>query len=328
MYYSRSTLEEDKPFKKEEAITNILVNALLKGEKLTIAESKYICSKLKYMKSPKDGKPLFDDENFDQCAIPVFIDKYLNYRHNVDGWNEELDFLKRPIPLEQRKQDAALLNEHFKNWEKFITGKPAKTLLFREVQVETNRQIKKLSEYCKNALLGHNRYLYLRKSLILHSKFLYLTVNGYFEESGTKEKTVTICGHRLIMDAHAYVHILFRHFAAAIKEYQQDKSYHFANFDHRALPESIFEVIKSYSQVIDCSQFDEEKIFFRLNGTLYALWWKAVPYKGKQDDIVYMIKSLYPVKENRDLDKIARMTEMRFSAALSFLSDRVTMATH
>jgi hypothetical protein len=39
-------------------------------------------------------------------------------------------------------------------------------------------------------------------------------------------------------------------------------------FDHGALPESIFEVIKSYSQVIDCSQFDEEKIFFRMNGTL------------------------------------------------------------
>jgi len=49
-----------------------------------------------------------------------------------------------------------LLNEHFEDWDKFITGKPAKTLLFREVQVETNRQIKKLHEYCKNALIRDN----------------------------------------------------------------------------------------------------------------------------------------------------------------------------
>jgi hypothetical protein len=212
------------------------------------------------------------------------------------------------------------LDKHYVSWSNdVINNFRIKNELLRHVHIETNRQLKALKEYCNRVGYGSNRYNYIAKGIIFHSKFLYLTVLEYYEETNKKEESITICGNKIIIDSYAYVHILFRHYAAIVKEHQVDKSYHIGDFDHKQLPNEIFNILDKYAAIVKCDAFDKEKIFFKLNKTKYALWWKLTErqFKGKPKETVFRVETLYPVEAKRDLNKIAHLKETIVSDELS-----------
>jgi len=316
--FPRKQLQDhDKSLLEEQWITQVLFERLKAGDQLSLAERKYICSKLKYFKPNDPGLPPLSAEDIDACRDSVFTDLYLTYFKNYEGWYPQRDYKADEIPSNQKKADVAVLTGNYQRWQTVLSGKPLKDPLQRSVQVETNRQLKNLKFYCKRMGYGYNRYEHLAKGTILHSRFLYLTLLEYYQESNEKEKTITICGHKILFDANAYVHILFRHYAAQVKEHQQDKSYHPGDFDHRDLPGQLFEILESYRQVVDCNKFSESYLLFKFNGTNYILWWENKPYQGRATEPVLLIKTLYPVTEKRDLNKIATLKESRISENLS-----------
>ncbi len=317
MLYSRETLEKELSPQKSLAIFYELLEAINSGKDLTIAESKHFCGIMGVIKK-ENGTPFYDKKAYEQCKIPIFIETYLTYFNNLDGWNLQQDYKGYNIPLEQRLQDAQLLNESSVDWESLILGERSNSILIWEIQKETKIHLNDIVQHCKKNFLGYNRFLYLKKGVLLHSKFIYLTILGYEEENKSLFKAIEICGRKIVFDASSYVHILFRHYAADVKEYQQKRSYHFKDFDHRNLPNVIFEILKCYNIIITYEQFSENIVYFSLNGTIYSLWWKRKVYNDRKDNIVYLIKTLYPVEKPTEIQKIKIMAEKRYSDLLIF----------
>jgi hypothetical protein len=320
MAYSRADLLRQKTLIEEQAITQDLVDRLFAGEKLTVAEGRYICGRLELFKSGDPNVKPVDALDYPPCVDYIFMDKYLIYFKNFEGWDYQEDAFGE-IPIVQKLKDVAFLDHQFTLWQAdVIENTRLRDELLRHVQIETYRQLKALKEYCKQVGYGWNRYKHLAKGIALHSKFVYITILEYYQDGNPKEKTITICNRNFLIDSFAYVHILFRHYAAQVKEHQQDKSYHaFGDFDYKKLPDEIFDVLNHYSGIADCNSFDEEKVFLKFHDQLYAIWYKKMPrqLKGMPKTFVYRVETLYPVEAKRDLDKIADLKEAQFSATLS-----------
>jgi hypothetical protein len=320
MTYTRDTLYRKKTLIEEQTISQNLFNRLINSEKLTVAEGRYICGRLELLRSDDPNAVPLNGLDYPQCVNCIFMDKYVTYFKNFEGW----DYQEGPfgeIPKAQKIADISFLNDQYLLWKtNVVENLRLKDELLRHVQIETYRQLKTLKEYCKEVGYGSNRFKHLAKGLILNSKFTYITALEYYEDGNVKEQSIDICNHKIVVDSYAYVHILFRHYAAQVKEHLQDKSYHnLGDFDYKQIPKEIFSFLTQFSAVADCNSFDEEKVFFRFNGNLYALWWKKTPrqLKGLPKETIFRVETLYPVEAQRDLDKIAQKTEINITNTLS-----------
>jgi hypothetical protein len=318
--YNRVDLNREKTLAEEQTITQNLVNRLFAGEKLNVAEGRYICGRLELFKSDDPNAKPINAFDYPPCVDFIFMDKYLVYFKNHEGWDYQEDAFGE-ISLLQKRADVAFLDSQFIAWKtNIVENLRLKDELLRHIQIETYRQLKALGEYCAEVGYGWNRQRHLAKGVILHSKFVYITVLEYYQDGNPKEKTISICNRSFLIDSYSYVHVLFRHYAAQVKEHQQERSYHsFGDFDHKQLPNDIFNFLTQYAAVADCNKFDEEKIFLRLNGNLYALWYKKMPrqLKGMPKVFIYRVETIYPVKSKGDLLKISHLEELQISGALS-----------
>jgi hypothetical protein len=309
MVYKREELTKKKAPEEEQIVSQTLINLLAEGKHLSVAEARHICGQLRLWRKEGSNESI-DALQFDQCDDMIFINKYLLYFNKHEVWFDIEDF-NGPVPLDQKKLDITFLDRHFQAWENdVISNLRLSDEKLRHVSIETNRQIKALKAYCTRRGLGYNRFKHLRKGLILHSKFLYFTMLEYYEEGYNGEESIEICNNRFVIDSFVYVHVLFRHYAEMVKEHQVGKSYHsIDHFDYRYIPKQIIEVLTHFATFANCQKFDMEKIFFELNGQLFALWFKEVDRqkKGKPKEKVLQIQTLYPVVEQRDLDKIATL---------------------
>ncbi|TKB95736.1 hypothetical protein [Pedobacter cryophilus] len=317
MSFSREELLY-KDFLLQQRITQELIDKLDANQKLTIAEARHICGKLKLFRNERDEN--IDALKYSQCNDCIFQDKYLLYINNHEGWGDAYDFDGK-INQSQKRKDAEFLNQHFLSWEETVIKNLRLTdEIKRHIAIETNRQIKSLKSYCTQMHFGSNHFNFLRKGLILHSKFLYLTVLEYYDEGNSKEDIVNICNHKFVIDSYVYIHVLFRHFAETVMEHQQ-KSYHtIKHFEHKNLPKQILEMLKNYSLVVDCNSFDKEKLFFKLDDTHFALWFKEIEFnkKGKSKERVIQLQTLYPVELRHDFEKIKNLTPIKFDSTLWF----------
>lgn len=320
MSYKREDLQKKKTTEESQEISQNLVNQLSEGKKLSVAEARYICGQLRLWRKEEDNTPI-DALNFSQCDDMIFMDKYLLYFNKHEVWFDILDY-DGQVSLEKKKKDVDFLDKHFLAWETdVISNLRLSDEKLRHIAIETNRQIKALKVYCKETEQGYNRFKFLRKGIILHSKFLYFTIQEFYEEGNENEYAIDICNNRFVIDSFVYVHVLFRHFAESVKEHQIGKSYHsIDHFDYRNMPKQILEILTNFATVAKCQAFDKEKLFFELNGQLFALWYKEIDRqkKGKAKEKILQIQTLYPIKEQRDLDKIGLLQRTPINAEISF----------
>ncbi|WP_113660978.1 hypothetical protein [Pedobacter nanyangensis] len=318
MSFSREELKI-RDFDAQQKIAQALVDKLEQNQKLTAAEASHICGRLRLFHD-EQGREL-DALKYPQCNDCVFRDKYLLYFNNHEGWNLALDF-NGEISQNHKRDDVEFLNSHHLSWEMdVVSNLRLKDEIKRHIAIETNRQIKSLKVYCQQMGYGSNRFEYLRKGLVLHSKFIYLTVLEYYDEGNPKEEILSICNYKFVIDSFVYIHVLFRHYAQIVKEHQTDKSYHsIRHFDHTNLPKEILKILVEFSGIVDCNRFDREKVFFKIDDTNFALWYKEIEFnkRGKPKEKVMQIQTLYPVEAKRDLEKIQGLNSVKVDDNLWF----------
>ncbi len=310
----------EAPKERFQEVTQTLTNKLVNKEVLSLAESKFICLGLRNIYSDDPNAPVLKAENFDQCADFLFWQKYLLYWHDHEGWSEvkERDAV---LPLAQKKLDVALLTEHYEQWKTVILGDKFSSALLQTIASETNRLIKEVIDYSKNLGEGSNRHKYIEKALILHSKYLYYQVSEYYEENNNPEENLNLCGNLIVIDSFVYIHTLFGHFAADIKFNRSGKSYHKdGNVDFRNIPKEVLSILQAYEQHIACQYFNKQAIFFNLNGTDYAIWFRPMKrsVKGGPPQDYLRVQTYYPVEMPDDQNKINAMSKIKISEALSF----------
>ena len=97
----------------------------------------------------------------------------------------------------------------------------------------------------------------------------------YYQENNEVE-SIEINRQNIRIDSFSFIHILFRHYAQVIKEYQAGKTYHEdLSIDYKNIPKELLRIIRTYN-LLDNTNFDNQKIYFSLNGKIYAVWFRAI----------------------------------------------------
>jgi hypothetical protein len=130
---------------------------------------------------------------------------------------------------------------------------------------------------------------------------------------GAREQTILFSGGNIVVDSYGYIHTLFRHYAEHIKGYQLGKSYHFdMGFDHTNLPNILVDIIASYFKNLPDKVLANDRIFIRVRGKLYALWFRKLtrPLKGGMKETYYRLQTFYPVVGKKDLLYASTLNEV------------------
>jgi len=222
MTYSREQLSKVTK-SNYQPIVDDLEARLKSGQKLSLAESEFICH---YLSAGRKHNAI---AGFSACDNFLFREKYLIYirNANLNGWKTASD-AHGEIAVLERQRDAAFLHDAYEKWEKAMSSAIPKTDIILDFVIEEFKNQKvKLDEYCKVAGITGFYKDYFDKSLVLHARIIYLLVSEFYEELNAFSESVPLFGVSVLIDGYFYVHTMFRHFAEHIKNHQQGKSYHF-----------------------------------------------------------------------------------------------------
>ncbi len=313
MKYSRKKLDSflDKPVNKTEydAIAQDLVNSVLRGDKISLAEESFACSIINLLRTADTNELAYDITKIDSCKNYRFTTKYLHYFADLNGNKVVIDAYGE-IPIERKKKDVEFLEKEYNNWENFLKTKLNENNLIGFVARETEHQINEMLKYGVKRMLGSRLLNYLKKSLTLHGKYIYLTVQEAFQEHGKEELTFDLDGNVILIDSYSYVHTLFRHYSQSIKQHQLDKSYHFdENIYFKNIPGFLLELLMCYSKSKSSILFNKQNLYFQLGGSYYAIWFKKLTktLKGGTKVEYLRVQTLYPVKIMEELEKIKKL---------------------
>jgi hypothetical protein len=322
MAYKREELltMRDASHERFQEVSQTLLNKLANNEKLSLAESKFICLGLKSIYSDDPNAPILNAENYDQCTDFLFWNKYLLYWQDLDGWGEIKDGVFT-MSIAEKRNDVEFLNKHYEQWKAVISSEKITSGMLQTIASETNRLIKEVINYSRDLGEGSNRHQYIEKALVLHSKYLYYQVTEYYEENNPIESTIDVCGSLVVIDNFVYIHTLFGHFAADVKFNRPGKTYHrLANIDFRNIPKEILCILEEYSKHVNCQYFNKQAIFFNLKGTNYAIWFRLMirSIKGGETQDYLRVQTYYPIELQEDINKIRCTTLLKVDANLGF----------
>jgi hypothetical protein len=301
MTYSKEYLkkfDEEKEFGTEESqrVTQELIDKIQSGEKLSLAEEEHACSTLELLMA-KDSSSTDTPQVFGYCDNYWFKNRYLLYFNNLDG-NGDIFYYKDFLDLSQKKKDREYIELQYQEWNGIINNPPARDIMLQYLSTETKHQIKEIERYCKTMQIGRFLKEYLIKSIVLHSKFIYLIVKEFYQELGKDEERVDFFGQPVVLDSFSYIHILFRHYSATIKQHQLDKSYHYnENIDYRNIPHFLKEVITKFKDNCTKNEFDRNRIYFSFTETIYAIWFRAIKISkaGNVIETTLRLQTFYPL---------------------------------
>jgi len=327
MAYSRRELLafHDTSKERHKEIVETLLSKLNNKEKLTLAESKFICLGLRRIYKEAEQIPAFSADNFNQCSDFLFWSKYLIYWDSHDGIGVIKDGPNSIVSDDQKKEDVEFLNGHYLQWKDVVYSRKFDNAILQTIANETVRLIKEITDYLKNIGKGENWRRRAEKSLILHSKYLYYQVSEYYEEDNAEEETITLCGSLIVIDYFVYVHTLFGHFAEQVKFGRPGKSYHRnTNVDFRNIPQEILSILSLYIGNIDCNKFNKQYLFFNKDGIDCAIWFRPLNrfLKGGIMQSYLRAQTFYPIELKKDIDKVKNMDILKINNSLSFYIDR------
>lgn len=319
MTYSRKYLNKisnpgyrnKKEFKR---VADDLINKALSGSSITGAEGEFICGIIKILRDER-GNYKFDITKIPACQCYRFRDAYLL---NADDLNGQRPRHIPPglIPVTNRTDDLAFLDAEFKAWDaKLKNAVPGNDMLGYLVE-EVNQHVNLLNRYAQRNGLGKSDIDYWTKSIILHSRYIYLLVDEFYQELGTKSEILNPNRKSILIDSFCYIHTLFRHFAAIIKNYQTGKSYHFdEGVQFSELPWFLKKVIQSYLRNTAPSEFNGRSMDIIFNGKPYAIWFRQVGSHLR-------VQTFYPVDSKEYLRKLRKRKRVKVSSKLTLLVER------
>lgn len=300
--------------------TQNLMEAVLAGHELTLAESKFLGTIMNTMGGDNEEGIKLLRTVYSNLTDFHFWEKYLLYGHDLEGQYEKITPYGL-VTFEEKRVDVIYLEQLYQLWIPIIEKENHTDALLQFLTIEIRRTIKDVLKHSKSRGDGGNHQRYIHKSLTLHSRFVYLKIKEYYQENPAREESKKICGSNIIVDINTYVHILLRHFGEAIMEGRPGKTYHHdLNIDVDHLPPQIFQILTAYEEL---SQFDEirgENIFFELNDSKYAIWLQSKVRKinDQPEETFYRVATFYPAALKPDLEKIELLTLSKYNEILSF----------
>jgi hypothetical protein len=330
MAYSKKyliNLSDQTNFGSEEhtQVTNELINKLQNHETLTLAEEEYACTAIHTLHDDNGIRP-FKPSDYQGCKNYWFRNRYLIHYKDLDCKGSAFDAFGE-ISSKDIARDREFLNNQFIEWESIIVNAKINDRITQYISTETKHHIKLIKRYCEENNIDSVDFEYKRKAIILHGKFIYLVVKEYFDELGLEELKLQINQHNILLDQYCYVHILFRHYAALIKEYQLNKSYHFdKQIEYDYLPDFLIKIMEEFNRIAHRVCFDERSIAFKYSGTLYEIWFRPMTrhLAGNTVENYLRLQTLYPVEAVRDIDRINGFDEIEINDKLTFIVKNIT----
>ena len=309
MTYSRKYLSqlEASDLPNQNTLTEVLSTLMAKlyaNEAMTLAEKTFICRKLPLIHTDESIANPLDPYDFSTCEEVLFRIRYIIYFNNVNGWYKAYDW-RGEIPAHHKERDLEMINRHHVSWYEVIRKTDHEDEILQHISKETRHHIKQIERYCRSQFMGGNRRDYLIKAIILHSKYMYYIVLEYYEENKPVE-SLKVNSKYIKIDTFSFIHILFRHYAQIIKEYQVGKSYHNENIDYKNLPQELLKIIKYYMS-IEHNNFDEQKIYFSTEDGLYAIWFRNIKKdtEGGKTIEQLRVQTFYPVKDPVEIERVS-----------------------
>lgn len=319
MTYTRKYLGKVRNKPEYKNVVQDLVTKFQDAENLTLAEEEFTCGIMKILRDEK-GEYKFDISELERCKNYRFRGTYLLYANDLDGDNDIIDFFGKKGDAE-KEADTAFLEVEFKEFEKIINGKKGGDNILNYLIDETLHQIKLLDKYLK-AIPGElERRGYLYKSIILHAKYIFLLVKEFYQEEGEEEITVDLHKNTALIDSFCYIHTLFRHFAATIKDYQVGKTYHFdQEVRFMDLPSFFGKIITSFSKNCCRGEFNGRSIYLIFNKRKYIIWFRSITlHRGGQSRTYLRLQTFYPTEVTSDLRRMRKLKRVKINSKLSFL---------
>lgn len=324
--FSRDELNLRNDSDMEQVRTRKIFEALkekaMKRETLSEYEKEFFCLHVKVS--------LLNDGNIEDyvcCDNYIFKFLYLAYFRDLTGRSAFYKYKGTTIykvePSEVQ-QDLNYLHGKSEEWDIIVQKTKHTDQLLQQLTIETRNEIKHLDHqpefYNDRNAKGSFKYIFKRKSIILHSKYIYCIALEIFEALKPDDLILNINSTVIEFNEYSLVHILNRHFASTIKQYDTKKSFHNMDFKPRILSVQLkvilFEIDKS--ELLATKTID--KIGFQFNGTDYLLWTseKTKSVRGKGNIFYRRIDSFYPVLDMEEKNKlVANYNLIKLSESLS-----------
>lgn len=277
-------------------IFEVLKTKAINREFLTEHEKEffYIGVKFSFL---NDGKI----EDYDCCDNPKFKFLYLVYSRDIYGFKKHI--ITKPskdiVKKEERKSDLFYLKIKIEEWKSIIKKEVHVEKLLHESAKETRvgiKGLKKLYKYKNIQGIYTANYIAKENAIILHSKWIYCVALEILEASNPSDFAYELNEIRIEFNENSLIHILNRHFAKILKEYDTKKSFHKEIFIPRILSPQIKKIIS----IIDNSKFlvgkQINKIAFKFDGQDYIIY--TSEKKRDENTHIRLINTFSPVGNN------------------------------
>jgi len=174
------------------------------------------------------------------------------------------------------------------------------------INESNNEEYKELKEIFKRGEINQEDFDYKEKSIILHSKYLYLTAKAFFDEHQSDEVVAKFHSREIVINEYSLVHILNRHLAGVVKQFNTNKSFHMdREIKWFELPYDLKSIIESLGTHPDTDISNLKFLPFKFNGILYTMWTEQKT-KHQAGEVIPIIRlqSCYPVEDSVELKKI------------------------
>lgn len=302
--YSKEQIRKAKDEGDMEIVRD-LATRLMNGEDMSEAEIEAACGIVRWSR-PEHSICFVDLASIPKAQDYIFKNLYTVYHSDLEGRYGILKF-NGLVSIEEKKEDVIRLNEYYNAWEKTVStnrhkGKPLLNLVVDEL----NNELRDIDSMHAEGKLTADEYAYKRKSTILHSKYLYIKIKSLFDELIEPEIIINFAGKQLEMNSWSIVHILNRHYAGMIKQYDTMKSFHTDEsiplFENPNVLKNLLEQIGTRPDFIGESI---KFIPFRYNGKLYAVHTEVKKKHQKGTELVYnRLQTFYPIEDQNEIDRV------------------------
>lgn len=291
------------PFKTEAEYWQIAqaIQHKVDGQKsLTYYERGFFCSgqKFEYLRHHK----ICDEEFYSRAHLE------LNTPENVKDdprYREIMKFYGKKIaPLTD--DDKTFYQRLIEEWKETVNNDRHSNQLLQFYCKETREEIRTLKKEFKKKRVAESTegYITRERSIIEFSKYRYIITEGILKVIIRSDQYIlSLNGIQIIYNGYSLSHIITRHYAAAMKQYETDKS-HFIDVDYERLHlylEDAFHQIDSSGLYIHDSIFE---ITYKLKDVLYRVYCNEVQESGKK---IIRVNTFFPL-EDREMIKTLNLS--------------------
>ncbi len=279
------------------------------GEKLSGKEIEYMCQS-EYYEGRLELEEC-DDYRFYRIYLEHLVVKHKFGMPAETATRTEKFLYQKKLAPEVTKSRNQELDKFYTEWKaKMENVSPTSDRLLMEVRKETNEMLKKSRASSSDTDLSIEKMEAQEREIIFQSKATYVKVKNTLMHLGIDRVAFTFCGEEVQVDECSLIHILWRHFAAETKLYDDQKSLFTSVIRVETLIFKLKEILERIEKSEQLGDTIPADVFFRHYGKLYRVYFHQVTKseEGREDYLVYRVNTFYPVDLEKDINDSKELT--------------------